>query len=829
MSSARFAIIVCLSLLAANSAIPSTSPFYGSGFTNAGLTLNGGAIISGSRLRLTDSSTSTVRSAFFSTPVNVQSFTNDFSFQLTNATADGFTFTIQANSPSTLGHGGGGLGYASIPKSVAVKFDLYSNSGEGPDSTGWYANGAWPITPASDMTASGVNLHSGDVMNVHMTYDGATLTWKITDATVGRSFTSSATVNIPSMVGGSTAYVGFTGSTGGQAATQDVLTWTYVQGSSSQQVATPTLQPVGGTYSATQSVTISEPTTGAVIYYTTDGSTPTTSSNRYSAPIAVSTTTTINAMASASGMSDSTMATASYTIQSGTVKPLQITTGSLPGGAVRLNYNAALGAANGTSPYTWGVIGGQWPSGLSLQASSGQISGTPWQAGTFTFSVRVKDSTGQSTSGGFSVNIAPASAPVTSSISPKSGPTSGGTLLTVSGANFQSGATVLFGGVAASSVTVKSATQIQAVVPAHIAGLVDVTVRNPDGQSSTLSGSFTFNLGSLTVTSVSPNSGPATGGTTVTITGTNFQTGALVSFGTASAPTVTVNSATQIQAVTPANAAGAVNLTVQNPDGLTAMLASAFDYAKPQSGSYIFHDGFESGNFSAWTTTYGDGRVCGTTGGTTCGVTINTNPTFVHSGSSSAGIHYFQNADDNRAFIKSFSPSLTNFHLRGYVYFHNNGGNLASGKDIQRKLYYLKHVRSDGRFDWDVILTTHSNGGSSLQPLILIDTGGSCNSQQGFYATNLSLDFNRWHSVELMVRVSDPGVANGSVGLWIDGASATLSKSPTGILNRCANVSDTNGINSFEIGMQAEMPSGITLDEFRYWDDLVVNDTYIGP
>ena len=80
-----------------------------------------------------------------------------------------------------------------------------------------------------------------------------------------------------------------------------------------------------------------------------------------------------------------------------------------------------------------------------------------------------------------------------------------------------------------------------------------------------------------------------------------------------------------------------------------------------------------------------------------------------------------------------------------------------------------------------------------------------------------------------MVRVSDPGVANGSVGLWIDGASATLSKSPTGILNRCANVSDTNGINSFEIGMQAEMPSGITLDEFRYWDDLVVNDTYIGP
>ena len=75
---------------------------------------------------------------------------------------------------------------------MAVKFDLYSNAGEGSDSTGLYTNGASPTIPSEDMTSSGVNLHSGDVMNVHMSYDGTTLTWTITDPTAGTSFTTSA-------------------------------------------------------------------------------------------------------------------------------------------------------------------------------------------------------------------------------------------------------------------------------------------------------------------------------------------------------------------------------------------------------------------------------------------------------------------------------------------------------------------------------------------------------------------------------------------------------------------------------------------------------------
>jgi hypothetical protein len=206
--------------------------------SSTGLTLNGAVITSANRLRLTDGGGTETRSVFFTTPVNVQSFTNNFSFQLTNAVADGFTFTIQNNSPTAIGPGGGGLAYgapdpwysAGMPLSVAVKFDLYNNDGEGDDSTGLYTDGASPTVPAQDMTSSGVNLHDGDVMNVQMTYNGTTLTWTITDATTGATFTDSATVNIPSIVGSSTAYVGFTAATGGQTATQEILSWSYTAG-----------------------------------------------------------------------------------------------------------------------------------------------------------------------------------------------------------------------------------------------------------------------------------------------------------------------------------------------------------------------------------------------------------------------------------------------------------------------------------------------------------------------------------------------------------------------------------------------------------------------
>ena len=84
-------------------------------------------------------------------------------------------------------------------------------------------------------------------------------------------------------------------------------------------MGTPTFSPAAGAYSSAQSVTISDATSSATIYYTTNGTTPTTSSTQYSGPITVSTTETLQAIAVATD--DSAVASAAYTITPQTAQP----------------------------------------------------------------------------------------------------------------------------------------------------------------------------------------------------------------------------------------------------------------------------------------------------------------------------------------------------------------------------------------------------------------------------------------------------------------------------------------------------------------------------
>ena len=104
-----------------------------------------------------------------------------------------------------------------------------------------------------------------------------------------------------------------------------------------------------------------------------------------------------------------------------------------------------------------------------------------------------------------------------------------------------------------------------------------VTVTNSGGQSGGLASAFAY-VAPPTVSAVSPNSGSVTGGTAVTITGTNFATGATVTFGASAATNVVVVSATQITATTPAQSAGAVSVTVTNPGSQIGSLTNGFTY-----------------------------------------------------------------------------------------------------------------------------------------------------------------------------------------------------------------------------------------------------------
>jgi len=206
-------------------------------------------------------------------------------------------------------------------------------------------------------------------------------------------------------------------------------------------------------------------------------------------------------------------------------------------------------------------------------ASATQLTATTpaGSAGAVTVAVTVNGQTGSLASAFTYVII-----PTVTSVSPAGGPTTGGTAVTLTGTNYATGATVTFGATAATNVVVVSATQITATAPAGTAGPVTVTV-TLNGQSGSLANGYVYTL-PPTVTAVSPNSGPTGGGTPLTITGTNFATGATVTVGGTAATSVVVVSGTQITATTPAGSAGAATVTVTNLGVPSGSLTSAFTY-----------------------------------------------------------------------------------------------------------------------------------------------------------------------------------------------------------------------------------------------------------
>ncbi|WP_336691434.1 IPTL-CTERM sorting domain-containing protein [Delftia acidovorans] len=248
--------------------------------------------------------------------------------------------------------------------------------------------------------------------------------------------------------------------------------------------------------------------------------------------------------------------------------------------------------------------------------------------GTGTVDIRVSNTVGTSPAVGAD-QFTYVAAPSVTSISPTAGPTGGGTTVTITGTGFSAAlptGAVRFGGTIA-TYTINSNTQITATAPAGSAGTVDVTVTTVGGTSATSAADqFTY-VAAPTVTSISPTAGPTAGGATVTITGTNLSGATAVTFGGTAASGVTVNSATQITATAPAQAAGTVDVRVTTMGGTSATsVADQFTYvAMPTVTSVSPTAGPSAGGTSVVITgTNFSGTTAVTFGGTAAaGYTVN--------------------------------------------------------------------------------------------------------------------------------------------------------------------------------------------------------------
>ncbi|MCF3145907.1 IPT/TIG domain-containing protein [Streptomyces platensis] len=164
-------------------------------------------------------------------------------------------------------------------------------------------------------------------------------------------------------------------------------------------------------------------------------------------------------------------------------------------------------------------------------------------------------------------------APFKSSLSPVSGVTAGGDTVTINGTGLSTATAVNFGATAATPTVVNDG-QLTVTVPAGAApGPVSVSVTTAGGTNNGLS--YTY-IDAPTIVSLNPTSGPASGGTVVTITGTNLSTTQSVTFDGTLAP-FSVLSDTSLSVVTPPGTAGAVDVTVTTTGG-SATAAGGFTY-----------------------------------------------------------------------------------------------------------------------------------------------------------------------------------------------------------------------------------------------------------
>jgi hypothetical protein len=207
-------------------------------------------------LTLTDGNGNEDRSFFLNFLQYIGAFRASWTYQALTTGADGAAFCLQNDprGPAAIGGGGGGLGVSDIVPSAELEFNLFTGNGQAVG----YAFQTNGLTSANGnyLTPGSVNIVSGDPIGVSLFYNGQTLSLTLTDAVAAVSFSTNLSVgNLAQIVGGSTAYIGFTGADGGATSHQIINNFSFVS------IPTEALEPTG-----TNTVVLSWP--GGIYGYT---------------------------------------------------------------------------------------------------------------------------------------------------------------------------------------------------------------------------------------------------------------------------------------------------------------------------------------------------------------------------------------------------------------------------------------------------------------------------------------------------------------------------------------------------------------------------------
>lgn len=171
-------------------------------------------------------------------------------------------------------------------------------------------------------------------------------------------------------------------------------------------------------------------------------------------------------------------------------------------------------------------------------------------------------------------------APSIASISPGGGPLTGGTLLTIYGADFEPGVSVTLNGNACTSVNLVNENTITCITPAGAIGPAILVVKNFDGQMAINASLFSYSYPPV-ISDIIPAFGPMGGGTTITLNGTNFKTGAKVRFGSAEVTTCTITGVTAQCTLPSSLTKGLVDVEIINPDSQSYVITQGFTYLAP--------------------------------------------------------------------------------------------------------------------------------------------------------------------------------------------------------------------------------------------------------